>query len=176
MMTNKQQFKLILPKVEFMKLRNVTSPHPVKGILGLVGLGLIAFAAAPISYAAQPKDSQPVAAPAQAAPAQAAPAATPAKASAPAKSAGATQPVECVRTGQRVIAALARDDSGTASQFHAFYTAFKCPPQQLAQAFGCLVKLQAATPSLTNPSAEQVAACWDEAIQAKAQPHPPAAQ
>ena len=35
-----------------------------------------------------------------------------------------TGPVECIRTGQRTIAALARDDSGAATHFHTFYEAF----------------------------------------------------
>ena len=69
---------------------------------------------------------------------------------------------ECVRTGQRVIAALAREDSGAASQFHTFYAAFSCSPAHLAQAFGCLVNLQTANPGLSNPTPEQVTECWDE--------------
>lgn len=186
-----------------MKSRNVASPHAIKGIRGLVGLGLLAFAAMPVSPAFAEKDSQPVAAPAPAvppapapapAPASVAPVAkpaptpvpapaaapakpAPAKSVVPAKSVGASLPVECVRTGQHVIAALARDDSGTASQFHNFYVAFKCPPQQLAQAFGCLVKLQTANPGLTNPSPEQVRECWeDPSTLPKVLPPPPPAQ
>jgi hypothetical protein len=69
-------------------------------------------------------------------------------------------PPECLRTGQRTIAALARDDSGAAGQFYNFYVGFKCPPQRLAQAFGCLVRLQSENPNLTNPSSEQVSQCW----------------
>jgi len=69
---------------------------------------------------------------------------------------------ECVRTGQRVIAALARDDSGAASQFHTFYSAFNCSSAHLAQAFGCLVNLQTANPGLSNPTLEQVTQCWDD--------------
>ncbi|MGZ8216925.1 hypothetical protein [Methylomagnum sp.] len=87
----------------------------------------------------------------------------PAKAAPPAKPHPKfTGPAECTRTGQRVIAALARDDSGAASQFHTFYTAFKCPPQHLAQSFGCLVGLQTKNPSISNPSPEQVAQCWND--------------
>jgi len=71
----------------------------------------------------------------------------------------AEQP-ECIRTGQRVITALARDDSGAATQFHKFYEAFKCPEPRLTQAFRCLVNLQTANPGLTNPTPEQVAQCW----------------
>jgi len=78
------------------------------------------------------------------------------------KPAAPSESPECVRTGQRVIAALARDDSGAASQFHNFYEAFKCPPLHLAQAFGCLVNLQAANPGLNNPSPEQVNHCWND--------------
>ena len=74
----------------------------------------------------------------------------------------APEPAECVRTGQRVIAALARDDSGAANEFHNFYIAFKCPPQHLAQAFGCLVGLQTQHPNISNPSAEQVTQCWED--------------
>lgn len=96
-------------------------------------------------------------------PQAAAPAPVPAKATPAAKPAPKpVGPAECVRTGQRVIAALARDDSGAASQFHTFYTAFKCPPQHLAQAFGCLVGLQTKNPSISNPSPEQVSQCWDD--------------
>ena len=70
-------------------------------------------------------------------------------------------PAECVRTGQRVISALARDDSGAAGQFYSFYAAFDCSKSHLAQAFGCLVKLQNANPGLSNPSPEQVKQCWE---------------
>ena len=83
---------------------------------------------------------------------------------------------ECVRTGQRVIAALARDDSGAASQFHTFYTAFKCSPQNLALSFGCLVNLQKANPGLSNPSQEQVSQCWEQPSEIpKVLPPPPPA-
>ncbi|MFM8331364.1 MAG: hypothetical protein ACKN9T_06720 [Candidatus Methylumidiphilus sp.] len=83
-------------------------------------------------------------------------------------------PAECVRTGQRVIAALARDDTGAASQFFAFYNSFKCPPPHLAQAFGCLVNLQTVNPGLANPTQEQVAQCWtDPATPPKVIPPPP---
>ena len=71
-----------------------------------------------------------------------------------------TGPVECIRTGQRTIAALARDDSGAATHFHTFYEAFNCPSSQLAKAFGCLVNLQEKNPSISNPSPEQVEQCW----------------
>lgn len=70
-------------------------------------------------------------------------------------------PVECIRTGQRVIAALARDDSGAANHFHSFYEAFNCPNAHLAKAFGCLVTLQTQNPSISNPTAEQVSQCWE---------------
>jgi hypothetical protein len=73
-----------------------------------------------------------------------------------------TGPAECIRTGQRVVAALARDDSGAANQFYTFYTAFKCPTPHLAQAFGCLVGLQTQNPSISNPSPEQVQQCWND--------------
>jgi hypothetical protein len=92
---------------------------------------------------------------------------------------GTLFPAECIRTGQRVIAALARDDSGAASQFHNFYTAFKCSPTHLAQSFGCLVTLQTSTPGLSNPSPEQVSLCWDnpsEPPKVPAPPPPPPAQ
>jgi hypothetical protein len=69
-------------------------------------------------------------------------------------------PVECIRTGQRTVAALARDDSGAATHFHAFYEAFNCPASQLAKAFGCLVNLQEKNPSISNPSPDQVEQCW----------------
>jgi hypothetical protein len=74
-----------------------------------------------------------------------------------------------------VIAALARDDSGAANEFHNFYIAFKCPPQHLAQAFGCLVGLQTQHPNISNPSAEQVAQCWEDPTtipEVKPQPEP----
>jgi hypothetical protein len=130
------------------------------------------------------KDPQPAAAPAPAnpapvakpAPALAAPNPAQAKPAVAAKPGGAQLPVECVRTGQRVIAALARDDSGTAGQFHDFYVAFKCPPQRLAQAFGCLVNLQTANPGLSNPSPEQVTQCWDEPVPASKPPSPASAK
>ncbi len=71
-------------------------------------------------------------------------------------------PAECARTGQRVVAALARDDTGAASQFFSFYNAFKCPPAHLSQAFGCLVKFQAANPAISNPSPDAVSQCWSD--------------
>lgn len=100
------------------------------------------------------------AAPTQAAAPTAKPAISPVKAKA--KPAVPAEPPECIRTGHRVIAALARDDSGAASQFHKFYEAFRCPPTRLAQAFGCLVNLQTANPGLNNPTPEQVEGCWDD--------------
>ncbi len=84
-------------------------------------------------------------------------------------------PPECMRVGQRVIAALARDDSGAARQFYDFYTAFKCPPQHLPRAFGCLVALQTTNPSLASPSPEHVTQCWeDPSTVPVVQPPPPA--
>jgi hypothetical protein len=80
---------------------------------------------------------------------------------------------ECERTGQRVIGALARDDSGAANQFYGFYTAFKCPPDHLAQAFGCLVELQASAPNLASPSPDHVAQCWDNPMTPPPPPPPP---
>ena len=80
---------------------------------------------------------------------------------------------ECVRTGQRVIGALARDDSSAANQFFAFYLAFKCPPEHLAQAFGCLVELQASAPNLANPSPDHIAQCWDNPTTPPPPPPPP---
>lgn len=159
-----------------MKFWSVAIPraNPIHAIAG-VGLVLFASLSGVNAYAEEP--AKPPAAPAPAAqpapPAAAAPKAAPAKPAQPpaaqasmaktkAKPAVPAEPAECVRTGQRVIAALARDDSGAASQFHTFYEAFKCPPQRLAQAFGCLVNLQTANPSLNNPSHEQVTECWND--------------
>lgn len=98
-----------------------------------------------------------------------------AKAAAPKKPRPKFQgPAECVRTGQRVIAALARDDSGAATQFYTFYSAFKCPPKHLAEAFGCLVELQTQNSSISNPSPEQVSQCWnDPATVPVVKPEPP---
>ena len=126
-----------------------------KNTRGFAGIGLVMLAAAPAAPVFA-QDAQPAAASAKPA--------TPVKPAQPAKakSAAALGPAECVRTGQRVISALARDDSGAASQFHTFYVAFKCSPQHLAQAFGCLVNLQSVTPGLSNPSPEQVKQCWDD--------------
>jgi hypothetical protein len=174
-----KKIKRAISKVEFMKFSSVALPRAAHGLCGLAGLGLVVLAAMPTSAAlAGEKDAQPAAAPAnpapaaKPAPAPAAPA--PAKPAPTAKPASAALPVECVRTGQRVAAALARDDSGTAGQFHNFYVAFKCPPQRLAQAFGCLVNLQAANPGLTNPSPEQVTQCWDDPVPVPKTPPPPA--
>ncbi len=135
-----------------MKFWSVSPPRAGKIIRGFAGLGLVMLTAMQVAPASA-QDAEPAkAAPAPVKPAQ------PVKA----KSAAALGPAECVRTGQRVIGALARDDSGAASQFHTFYIAFKCSPQHLAQAFGCLVNLQNATPGLSNPSPEQVKQCWDD--------------
>lgn len=110
--------------------------------------------------AAPAPTAQQAAVPAQAAAPAAKTVATTTKAKA--KPAAPVEPPECIRTGQRVIAALARDDSGAASQFHKFYEAFRCPPTRLAQAFGCLVNLQEANPGLNNPTPDQVEGCWDD--------------
>ena len=147
-----------------MKFWSVATP-PVRNVTAALGcVGLIALMALP-AFPVQAEET-----------AKASPA-TPAKADAQAaKPAKTTKPVplpklkarpanqgtaECVRTGQRVIAALARDDSGAASQFHTFYAAFGCSAPHLAQAFGCLVNLQASHPGLSNPSPEQVTHCWE---------------
>lgn len=174
-----------------MKSCSVATPHAVNRLRGLAGLGLVVLAAMPFSSAlAEPPaaapatkaEAAPVPAPAKPAPAptktEAAPAVkaatAPAKVAAPAKPAIPAAPAECIRTGQRVIAALARDDTGAATQFFAFYNAFKCPPAHLTQAFACLVKLQAANPGLSNPSPEQVGQCWDDpAVIPKVLPPPP---
>jgi vacuolar-type H+-ATPase subunit I/STV1 len=83
------------------------------------------------------------------------------KAAAIAKAA-ALVPAECVRTGERVIAALSRDDAGAANQFFNFYNTFKCSQPHLAQAFGCLVKFQTTNPAIANPSVEAIKQCWDD--------------
>ena len=143
-----------------------------KSIHTIAGAGLVLFTSlsAVNAYAEEPA-KPPAAAPAPAVAAQPAapakptpqPAAVVAQATkTKSKPAAPAEPPECVRTGQRVIAALARDDSGAASQFNTFYVAFKCPPQHLAQAFGCLVNLQTANPGLNNPTPEQVTQCWSD--------------
>ena len=162
-----------------MKFWSVTTPPARRAIRGLATLGLVMLVATPVSNvlaedaakppvaAASKPDAAPAPAPKQAKPTLAV--------KAKAKPATVLGTAECVRTGQRVIAALARDDSGAANQFHTFYTAFKCSPQHLAHAFGCLVNLQAAHPGLSNPSPEQVTECWEEPSEIpKVQP-PPAA-
>lgn len=146
-----------------MKSRSVAPTRAIKSIRSLAGTSLVLLATlqAASVLAAEPASAQTKA--------EAAKAAKP-------KSAVSTGPIECVRLGQRVIAALARDDSGAANQFHNFYTAFKCSPQHLAQAFGCLVNLQAANPGLSNPLPEHVKQCWDDpaTIPKVQQPQPPA--
>jgi hypothetical protein len=94
----------------------------------------------------------------------------------PAQKATVPSPPECQRIGQRVIAALARDDSGSALQFHTFYTAFNCSAQELTQAFGCLVNLQTAVPSLSSPTPQQVAQCWADPTTLPEVAPPPAKQ
>jgi hypothetical protein len=122
--------------------------HQRRRALTGAGLALFLGLAHSSAWAADPAPAKPAA---------------PAKAVQPAKPHPKfTGPAECIRTGQRVIAALARDDSGTANQFYTFYTAFKCPTQHLAQAFGCLVGLQTKNPGISNPSPEQVTQCWDD--------------
>jgi hypothetical protein len=130
-----------------MKSRNIPFHRANHWVRGLAGIGLagLAVLSAPFVLA----DNAPKAT----APAKAVQPSTPGSKISP-------WPTECDRMGQRIIAALVRDDPGAANQFFNFYTAFKCPPQQLAKSFGCLVKLQNANPDLTNPSPEQVAQCW----------------
>jgi len=152
-----------------MKFCSVTTPPVSKATPSLVKIGLVVLMFLPASMvvadttpnttaSAVAKPETTVAKPVSSAPAANA-------ASNQTKTASAVRPKakpECVRTGQRVIAALAREDSGAASQFHTFYTAFSCSPTHLAQAFGCLVNLQTANPGLSNPTPEQVSQCWDE--------------
>lgn len=164
-----------------MKLSKVAAPCGSQTIRGLAGLGLtvLALLAAVSAQAEDAAKPAPAAAPAKAAPAAVAakPAATPAAPKPVATKPAPVMPAECVRTGQRVIAALARDDTGAASQFHAFYVNFKCSPTQLAQAFGCLVNLQTANPSVANPAPEHVSQCWnDPATVPKVAPPPPPPQ
>lgn len=152
-----------------MKLWFETNPADTGNPHGGLGFGLVMLLALNASAGWAEEAAKP--APAKAEPAAAKPApkaaaeektaAKPAAAKPKAKPAGSLGTAECVRTGQRVIAALARDDSGAASQFHNFYMAFKCPPPHLAQAFGCLVNLQTANPGLSNPSPEQISQCWE---------------
>jgi hypothetical protein len=160
-----------------MKFWSVNTPPARRAILGLALFGLVMLAATPVSNVLAEDAPKP---PAAAASKPDAPPATkqarlalPAKAKA--KPATVLGTAECVRTGQRVIAALARDDSGAANQFHTFYMAFKCSPQHLAHAFGCLVNLQAAHPGLSNPSPEQVTECWEEPSEIPKVLLPPAA-
>lgn len=147
-----------------------------ESIRGLAGAGLTAFALAAALPAWAEEPAKPAAAQEQAPtqpPAHAAqkPAAD-AKGKAAAKTAFAASP-ECVRIGQRVIAALARDDTGPATQFFGFYNAFKCSQPHLIQAFGCLVKLQTANPSISNPSADLVNQCWNDPGATPNVPPPP---
>ena len=144
-----------------MKFWSVATPLVRNVTVALGCVGLIALMALPSSpvQAEETAKASPAKADAQAA--------KPAKATKPVpapklKARPAYQgTAECERTGQRVIAALARDDSGAASQFHTFYVAFGCSAPHLAQAFGCLVNLQASNPGLSNPSPEQVTQCWE---------------
>jgi len=159
-----------------MKFWSVTTPPASRVILRLVNIGLVVLMSMPASTVVAEDAPKPTATTAAKPETTAANPAPPAKpeglAPNPAKTAQAVKPkakpanamgvAECVRTGQRVIAALARDDSGAASQFQTFYNAFKCSPQHLAKAFGCLVNLQAANPGLSNPSQEQVTQCWED--------------
>jgi hypothetical protein len=157
-----------------MKFWSVTAPPARRAIRGLATLGLVMLAATPVSNVLAGDAPKPSVATASKPDAQPAPH-QPLPAKAKAKPATVSGTSECVRTGQRVIAALARDDSGAANQFHTFYMAFKCSPQHLAHAFGCLVNLQTAHPGLSNPSPEQVTECWEEPSEIpKVQP-PPAA-
>jgi hypothetical protein len=147
-----------------------------ESIRGLAGMGLAALAIAAALPASAQEPAKPPAAQEQAAtPATARPApklAAEAKGKPAAKPAHIA-PAECVRTGQRVIAALARDDTGAATQFFAFYNAFKCSQPHLIQAFGCLVKLQAANPSISNPSPDLVNQCWGDPSSIPEVPPPP---
>ncbi len=175
-----------------MKFWSVITPPASRAVPRLATIGLVVLAAWPASYAMAEDAPKPAAAATPAATPEAT-AIKPEKPTQPAKPENLApnpekiSPVlkpkakpapivgtaECVRTGQRVIAALARDDSGTASQFHNFYAAFKCSQQHLAQAFGCLVNLQLANPGLSNPSQEQVTQCWeDPAVIPKVHPQP----
>ncbi|MGH9894597.1 MAG: hypothetical protein ACREA0_21985 [bacterium] len=139
-----------------MKLRSVAVYRAIDRGLRLVGVGLILVAGVSGSEASAENEPKPGAGPSKTVPAP--------KQKPPRKADAKTNPgpPECMRIGQRVIAALARDDSGAAGQFYAFYTAFKCPQQRLSQSFGCLVNLQTTNPSLANPSPEHVAQCWDD--------------
>jgi hypothetical protein len=168
-------------RLKFMKLWCVSKPCAIKRIRRLAGIGLGALAAMQASQAWAEEAAKPPVAQAQSAQAAPAPAAPQkpagaAKAKVSAKPAAAA-PAECIRTGQRVIAALARDDTGVASQFFTFYTAFKCSQPHLVQAFGCLVKLQMANPAISNPSPDLVNQCWsDPSMLPSLPPSPPPAE
>lgn len=156
-----------------MKLWSVAGARAGKRIAHVVLLGL----ALCLSAYAMPSWAEEILeldAPAPAKPKKARIAAGKAKGAAKAAAKGPVTSPECTRTGHRVIAALARDDSGAALQFHTFYAAFKCPAQHLAHAFGCLVNLQTAVPNLSNPSPQQVAACWEDPATPPKAPPPPA--
>lgn len=160
-----------------MKFWSVTAPSPNNLIRGLASTGLILLATLSASYAAEP-DSPAATKPQGAAapkPALPTPAAKPALPAPAAKIKPKPQETaECIRIGQRVIAALAREDTGAASQFFNFYSAFKCSQTHLEQAFGCLASLQEANPGLSNPTQEQVTQCWkDPTVTPKVQPPQP---
>ena len=158
-----------------MKFWSVSTPPTSSVSLGLSVLSFIILAAMPLTPsmaedAAKPAaptavkpDSQPAATKSAPSSKPENPASKSAQSSKPkAKQPGALVSAECERTGKRVVAALARDDSGAASQFYTFYTAFKCSPQALASAFGCIVNLQKDKPDVYNPKPEEINQCWEQ--------------
>ena len=67
---------------------------------------------------------------------------------------------ECQWAGERILSLLWRDDIRTATDFLNLYDRFACPPDQVAVAFRCLVKV-GVSPDQGDPGLPQRAqACW----------------
>jgi hypothetical protein len=69
---------------------------------------------------------------------------------------------ECQWAGQRILSLLWRDDIRTATDFLDIYDRFACPPDHVAVAFRCLVKI-GVSPDQGDPGLPRRAqACWGD--------------
>lgn len=67
---------------------------------------------------------------------------------------------ECQWAGERILSLLWRDDIRTATDFLDLYDRFQCPPEHVALAFRCLVKV-GVVPEQAEPGLPQrTRACW----------------
>jgi hypothetical protein len=75
---------------------------------------------------------------------------------------GPSQSDHCRWLGQRIVSLLSRDDAMTAKDFNPFYERFGCPPEHLAEAFGCVVAGDGQAQG--DDLAMRVDRCWTDPV------------